>query len=119
MQVFSVRDYKGLCLRSVSSSHVLRTAEGTQHAVGSAKGGTRSELYNNAFSFTPGKQFEKHKTLKNNCNSKSLLYDQSLTHSSGIIRDGPLETLWGGGGEFSSRRSFFSLSNSMYDFFRP
>lgn len=80
MQVFTVCDYKGLCLRSVSSSHVLRSAEGTQHPVGSAKGGTRSEPYNNAFSFTPGKQFEKHKTLENNC--KSPLYDQSLTHSS-------------------------------------
>ena len=37
------------------------------------------------------------------------------------IRDGPLEKLWGGGGggfgEFSSRRKFFSLSNSLYDFF--
>ena len=29
------------------------------------------------------------------------------------LRDGPLEKLWGvGGGEFSSRRNFFSLSNS-------
>ena len=36
-----------------------------------------------------------------------------------IVRDGPLEKLWGGGGgEFSSRRrNFFSLSNSLYDFF--
>ena len=84
MQVFTVCDYKGLCLRSVSSSHVLRSAEGTQHPVGSAKGGTRSEPYNNAFSSSPGKQFEKHKTLENNGNSKSPLYDQSLTHSSVI-----------------------------------
>ena len=58
MQVFTVCDQKGLYLRSVTSSHVLRSAEGTQHAVGSAKGGIRSELYNSAFSFTPGKQFE-------------------------------------------------------------
>ena len=34
------------------------------------------------------------------------------------FRDGPLEKLWGGGGgEFSSRRNFFSLSNSLYEFF--
>ena len=34
------------------------------------------------------------------------------------IRDGPLEKLWGGGGgEFLSRRNFFSLSNSLYEFF--
>ena len=25
----------------------------------------------------------------------------------GSLRDGPLEKLWGGGGEFSSRRKFF------------
>ena len=33
---------------------------------------------------------------------------------------GPLEKLWvggGGGGEFSSRRNFFSLSNSLYELF--
>ena len=35
------------------------------------------------------------------------------------IRDGPLERLWGGGGEreFSSRRNFFSSSNSLYELF--
>ena len=35
------------------------------------------------------------------------------------VRDGPLEKLWGGGGvgEFSSRRDYFSLSNSLYEFF--
>ena len=33
------------------------------------------------------------------------------------LRDRPLEKLWGGGGEFSSRRNFFSLSNSLYEFF--
>ena len=37
------------------------------------------------------------------------------------FRDGPLEKLWGGEGgggeEFSSRRNFFSLSNSLYQFF--
>ena len=36
------------------------------------------------------------------------------------LRDGPLEKLWGkggGGGEFSSGRSFFSLTNSLYEFF--
>ena len=33
-------------------------------------------------------------------------------------RDGPLEKLeGGGGGEFSSRRNFFSLSNSLHEFF--
>ena len=31
------------------------------------------------------------------------------------IRGGPLEKLWGGG--FLSRRNFFSLSNSLYEFF--
>ena len=34
------------------------------------------------------------------------------------LRDGPLEKLRGGG-EFSSRRNFFSLSNSFMKFFRP
>ena len=33
------------------------------------------------------------------------------------IRDGPLEKFWGGGGEFSSRRNFFFLSNLLYEFF--
>ena len=33
------------------------------------------------------------------------------------LRDGPLEKLGGGGGEFSSRRNFFSLSNSLCEFF--
>ena len=33
------------------------------------------------------------------------------------IRDGPLEKFWGGGGEFSSRRNFFLLSNFLYEFF--
>ena len=37
------------------------------------------------------------------------------------LRDGPLETLGGGGGvggkEFSSRRNFFSLLNSVYEYF--
>ena len=32
------------------------------------------------------------------------------------LRDGPLEILCGGG-EFSSRRNFFSLSNSLYEYF--
>ena len=32
------------------------------------------------------------------------------------VRDGPFEKLWGEG-EFSSRRNFFSLSNSLYEFF--
>ena len=33
------------------------------------------------------------------------------------LRDGPLEKLWGwGGGEFLSRRNFFSSSNSLYEF---
>ena len=36
-----------------------------------------------------------------------------------MIRDGPLEKLsGGGGGEFSSRRNFFSLSISLYEFFK-
>ena len=36
------------------------------------------------------------------------------------LRDGPFEKLWGGGGgegEFSSRRNFFSLANSLFEFF--
>ena len=35
------------------------------------------------------------------------------------LRDGPLEKLWGGEGgwEFSSRRNFFSLSNSLNEIF--
>ena len=32
------------------------------------------------------------------------------------LRDGPLEKLWGGGG-ISRGRNFFSLSNSLYEFF--
>ena len=36
------------------------------------------------------------------------------------FRDGPLEKLWGSEGKFSSRRNFFSFSNSLYEFFfRP
>ena len=39
-------------------------------------------------------------------------------HELGTIRDGPLAKLWGaGGGEFSSRWNFFSLLNSLYEFF--
>ena len=39
-------------------------------------------------------------------------------HRLHLLKDGPLETLWGGGGrEFSSRRNLFSLSNSLYEFF--
>ena len=37
-----------------------------------------------------------------------------------VGRDGSLEKLWlmgWRGGEFSSRRNFFSLSNSLYEFF--
>ena len=37
-------------------------------------------------------------------------------HKPLTIRDGPLEKL-GGGGEFSSRRNLFLLSNSSYEFF--
>ena len=34
------------------------------------------------------------------------------------VRDGPLEKLWAGGGEeFSIRSNFFSLSDSLYEFF--
>ena len=33
------------------------------------------------------------------------------------LRDGPLEKLWGGGGEFSSCKNFFSLSNSLHEFY--
>ena len=38
-----------------------------------------------------------------------------------LLRDGPLEKLWGGGrGRLSSRRNLFLLSNSLYElFFRP
>ena len=34
-----------------------------------------------------------------------------------IIRDGPLEKLWGGEGNFRAAGIFFSLSNSLYEFF--
>jgi len=34
-----------------------------------------------------------------------------------LLRDGLLEKLWGGGEEFSRHRNFFSLSNSLYEFF--
>ena len=30
------------------------------------------------------------------------------------FRDGPLEKLWGGGGDLSRRRNFFSLSNQIH-----
>ena len=33
-----------------------------------------------------------------------------------LLRDRPLEKLWGGG-EFSIRRNFFSLSDSLYELF--
>ena len=33
------------------------------------------------------------------------------------VRDGPLEKLWEGGGEFSSCKNFFSLSNSLHEFY--
>ena len=33
------------------------------------------------------------------------------------VRDGPLEKLWGEGGEFSSRRNYLSFSNSLYELF--
>ena len=33
------------------------------------------------------------------------------------LRDGPLEKLLLGEGEFSCLRNFFSLSNSLYEFF--
>ena len=38
-----------------------------------------------------------------------------------IVRDGPLEKLWGGGGggEFSSRRNFFLYQIPYMNFFRP
>ena len=36
------------------------------------------------------------------------------------VRDGPLEKLWvGGEGNFRAAGTFFSLSNSLYEFFRP
>ena len=48
--------------------------------------------------------------------------DAHLLNEITCIRDWPLEKLEGGGGggggwEFSSRRNFFSLSNSLYGFF--
>ena len=46
---------------------------------------------------------------------KRLQWDRVFVDHS-EIRDGPLEKLWGGG-EFSSCRNFFSLSNSLYEFF--
>ena len=36
------------------------------------------------------------------------------------VNDGPLEKFWegrGAGGEFSRRRNYFSLSNSLHEFF--
>ena len=33
------------------------------------------------------------------------------------LRDGPLEKLWGGEGNFRAAEIFFSLSNSFYEFF--
>ena len=36
-----------------------------------------------------------------------------------VIRDGPLEKLWGGVGEFSSRRNFFCYQIPCMNFFRP
>ena len=36
-----------------------------------------------------------------------------------IVRDGPLEKLWGGGGEFSSCRNFFRYQIPYMNFFRP
>ena len=50
-------------------------------------------------------------------NKRWAVQNQGIT----LIRDGPLEKLWGeGGGELLSRRNVFSLSNSLYQFcFRP
>ena len=47
----------------------------------------------------------------------SPLVDFELLHQYVEIRDRPLEKLWWGGWEFSSRTNFFSLSNSLYEFF--
>ena len=45
------------------------------------------------------------------------MYKLSSTLNSPVpLRDGPLEKLWGEG-EFSSRRNFFSLLHSLYEFF--
>ena len=46
------------------------------------------------------------------------VFQQKRLYSScqAFLRDGPLEKLWGGG-EFSNYRNFFSLSNSLYEFF--
>ena len=47
-----------------------------------------------------------------------ILLNKSTLKDLVPLRDGPLEKLWGGGGgEFSSCRNFFSLSNSLYEFF--
>ena len=49
-------------------------------------------------------------------------YPHMICHWPQILKsqDGPLEKLWGwGGGGESSRRNFFPLSNSLYEFFRP
>ena len=35
------------------------------------------------------------------------------------LRNGPLEKLWGGGGEFSSLRNFFPYQIPCMNFFRP
>ena len=43
------------------------------------------------------------------CNLKFRINPKSLRSLSSFIRDGPLEKLWGEGGEFLSRRNFSSL----------
>ena len=45
-------------------------------------------------------------------------FSLTLVHPRALLRDGPLESYGGrGGGEFSSRRNFFSLLNFLYQFF--
>ena len=39
-----------------------------------------------------------------------------MTYAGSLLRDGPLEKLWGGGGIFEPQE-IFSLSNSLYEFF--
>ena len=53
---------------------------------------------------------------KNNVNNNKNSVIKTLENISSF-RDGPLEKLWGVGGEFSSCRNVFLLSNSLYEFF--
>ena len=48
---------------------------------------------------------------------KQKMCHVAILNIADIIRDGPLEKLWGGEGNFRAAGIFFSLSNSSYEFF--